>query len=217
MSKKQKESLAGELVKKHWDTGARAILSTIPIVGGALSHLCFDHLDKARIENIERTLNKVKLRISSLGEANLNKSWFESEEALNAIKTLLSTVEVEHQKGKIDLLAASFANLGTNSNSVLENKVGILQRLGLLSEQEIRVFKTFSKLPESEVKVSGGGISRTNKGVSSDNINKKLRLLDINFSQLQVYFDSLQAHNLVNQIPGGYKMTALGRHLSTVL
>jgi hypothetical protein len=82
-------------------TWLRAGVSSIPVVGGALDHLIFDKADAIRVKNIEAALAAIKQQIESVEDETIDKEWFQSEEALAALKMMSDTITYEPDPRKV--------------------------------------------------------------------------------------------------------------------
>lgn len=207
-------------------TFLRAAVTSIPAVGGALDHLLFDKADTIRLENIETSLKALAGRIQEVAEASIDKSWFQSEEALAAIRMLSDKVAFEADKQKIKDLGRATAACGLVAQSKDPRKLSVLEHISRLSPVQLRLMRILANTPPRVKKLSKGGLEQTFTAIWPEDIKAALEkgpsfwdgTLDLSL-ELEV-LESLNAICRVPVIVSGdlaYMLTGLGRKSASMI
>lgn len=146
-------------------TWLRAAVSCIPVVGGALDHLIFDKADAIRVRNIEAALSAIKDQISSVGEAAVDKDWFQSVEALAAFKIMSDKVSYEPDPRKVEAIGRVVSACGNRQHSSDPHKLSVVEHLSRLSATQIKLLSVISGVPPKEKKIEMGGLSQTGTAI----------------------------------------------------
>lgn len=202
----------------------RAAVSAIPYVGGPLDHLLFDKADAIRLKNIEMTLAALSDQVAKTHEGALDKSWFESEEAVAAFKILSDKVSYEPDKAKVEALGRVVGTFGTKQHSGDPAKISVVEHLSRLSSVQIRLLAAMAATPAQKKDFSAGGLSQSGTAVWLNDIANTLRQGtqfwsgELNLAQ---EFEVLEAYNVVRrmQLFGptelGYVLTSLGKRAAS--
>jgi len=207
--------------KNSW---LRAVVSAIPTVGGALDHLLFDKADEIRIRNIESAISAMKDRLSTIPDQLLDKSWFESEEALAMFRNMAENVGFEPDHRKRASLAKVVAASGMKQFATDKRKLSILEHLNKLSFVQMRLLAIVSQLQPQQCQV-GTEIVQTINALWSNQIIKAIehnpygQFWDGQLN-ITLEFEVLESLNVIRNVPlinGGeraFEVTALGMEAS---
>lgn len=216
-------------LSKHLPEGVtwiKAAVSAIPMVGGPLGHLIFDKADSIRLRNIETALAALAEQIKSLEIEKLNKSWFESEEALAAFKTMAEEVSYEPDSQKVNDLGYIVAACGSNEHINDDKKLAILEHLARLSHTQIKILSVIATLPRQEKTISTGGLEQQANAIWFNDIASALQTGPSFWSgtlMLVEELELLESYNTVRQVQlmgpseRAYELTALGRRAASYL
>ena len=152
----------------------RAAISMIPTVGGALDHLLFDKADAVRLKNIETAFSALSDQLNKLGQEAIDKSWFESEEALATIKVMADKISYEPDKPKVNALGRIVAMCGTFQHSQDHRKLSVVEHLSRLSAVQMKILSAISKTARNQKKVSNSGFEQTATAIWLDDIKTTL-------------------------------------------
>lgn len=201
----------------------RALIAGIPWVGGSLDHLIFDKSEELFLTNLERAVNEMSQRLSTIEEQKIDKGWFESKEALSLFKTLLEKVEYEQDTNKIRTLSQIYTLFGTSKHVADPNKFAVLETLAKLTSNQLLVFRAVNKVPVAEKTATGGAIGYTGKARWQSSILEYMNsnteiveqiqgtiLLDVELDIL-VSFNLLANVILPNSDDHGFRVTQLGK------
>ncbi len=146
-------------------TWLRAAVSCIPVVGGALDHLIFDKADAIRVRNIEAALSAVRDQIGSVGEAAIDKEWFQSDEALAAFKIMSDKISYEPDPRKVEAIGRVVSACGNRKHATDPHKLSVVEHLSRLSATQIKLLSVVSGVPPKEKKIEMGGLSQTGTAI----------------------------------------------------
>jgi hypothetical protein len=107
----------------------RAAIYALPYAGGALDHLIFDKADAIRLRNIQASLAALSAQLEKVHESKIDKSWFESEEALAAFKLMADKVSYEPDPKKVDAVGRIVGACGNTEHSNDHRKLSRVGRL----------------------------------------------------------------------------------------
>lgn len=198
---------------------ARAVVASIPFVGGALDHLIFDKADAIRTKNIEAALSALADRVATLQDSALDKKWFESEEALAVFRLMTEKTAYEPDKEKIKILGSVAAACGTVKHSADPHKLSVIEHLSKLSSLQIKLLSVIAGISPREQTFSNGGLEQKATAVWLSDIADALRAGPQFWSgTMQVYqeleiLESLNTIRRFNLFVGndtGYVITGLG-------
>lgn len=198
---------------------ARAVVASIPFVGGALDHLIFDKADAIRTKNIEAALSALADRVATLQDSALDKKWFESEEALAVFRLMIEKTAYEPDKEKIKILGSVAAACGTVKHSADPHKLSVIEHLSKLSSLQIKLLSVIAGISPREQTFSNGGLEQKATAVWLSDIADALRAGPQFWSgTMQVYqeleiLESLNTIRRFNLFVGndtGYVITGLG-------
>lgn len=139
---------------------ARAVISSIPVVGSALDHLIFDKADAIRAKNVEASLAALSEKLATLQDNLIDKKWFESEEALAVFRSIAEKTSYEPDKEKIKIIGTVAAVCGTFKHSSDTNKLSVIEHLSKLSSVQIKLLDAISKIPAREQSFSNGELEQ---------------------------------------------------------
>ena len=210
---------------KYLPTGEswiRATVSAIPFVGGALDHLLFDKADEIRKRNIESSLDALSRKLEDIEESNVDKDWFNSEEALQVFRLLAETSQFEPSEPKRSVLGEIVAVSGTQKHSSDGRTLSVLEHLGRLSFVQIKLLKIVGSMKPKEREFSGGSISQKGTAYWLDDI---LEVVKANPGgqfwtgtlQLDVELELMESLNIFRRAPifsggaTGYFLTSIGK------
>lgn len=205
-------------------TWLRAAVSAIPLVGGPLDHLLFDKADSIRVKNLEAALSALSEQIKSRPESTIDKSWFESPEALAAFKIMADKVSHEPDPKKVDAVGKLVAACGDVSHAADNNKPSVLDHLSRLSAVQIRLLSVIAKLSPKQKKISTGGLEQTASAIWISDILEALKA-GIQFWEGKLILDQelevLESLNVVRHVQlmgpseNAYVLTGIGKLAST--
>lgn len=201
-------------------TWLRAAISCVPAVGGALNHLLFDKADSIRIKNIELAIEGLGQKIESIGEAKIDVAWFESKEALAALKFLSDKVSYEPDPAKVQAIAKVVAAFGSKAHSSDPRKFSAAEHLARLSVLQMKILSVVASVSPSARELSGGSLTQTANAIWLSDIKVALEngekfwdgvlKLDEELDILESY-NTLRRPQLVVQSEPCYHLTAIGR------
>lgn len=197
----------------------RAAVSAIPYVGGPLDHLIFDRSGAIQLENITISIEALSNRLREVEDKFIDRGWFESEEALSAMKILADKIGFEPDKEKVQTLGKVVAICGLKENVQDKHKLQILEYIGNFSSSQIELLKIISGLRLTERKLTHQGLRETRSAIWLTSIataiqNQNPHLLSSFMTDIEI----LEARNTVRRIQtvlpdrtgGGYVMTQIG-------
>lgn len=138
---------------------SRALIASIPLVGGGLDHLLFDKAGEIRLQKLELTVNNIVEFISSLNEGRIIIKWFDSIEALELFKQLFNKVEFEHSDSKVKTLSQTYILFGTAEHVDDPNKYVVLDIISKMTDNQREIFKALNAIPEETKQYSAGDIA----------------------------------------------------------
>ncbi|MDA3876866.1 MAG: hypothetical protein PF483_07235 [Halothiobacillus sp.] len=202
-------------------TWIRAVVSSIPVVGGAFDHLIFDKADVIRARNLEAAISAISEQIKSVSENAVDKSWFGSDEALAAFKIMSDKVSYEPDPKKVEALGRIVSACGNTKHSNDPKKLSVVEHLARLSASQIRLVSVISKVPTAQKKVSsGGGIEQTATAIWVSDIVAALNsgprfwegtmALDQELEVLES-FNALRRIQLMGSSEAAYEITSIGK------
>lgn len=207
--------------RKAW---ARAVVSVVPWVGGALDHLVFDQADAIRLRNLEAAVKGLSDRLRAVPENLIDKEWFNSEEALATFRLMADKAAFEPNKTKVDDLGKLAAACGLEPQSKDPKKLSIFEHLSRLSPEQLRLLQTILRTPLNTRTSSGATITYTVSAIWIDDIVKSLNSRP-HFWQgnldLSLELDVLESLNVIRQIAASgfeqpaYSVTPLGKLAAT--
>ncbi len=211
---------------KQGPTWLRAGVAAIPWVGGALDHLLFDKAGEIRMKNVEQALDDMKDCLGKIEESKVSKEWFESEEALDLLKSLLQKIEFEGDKSKVTTMSNIYCLFGTNLHKDDPNKYAVLESISKLTTNQRVILKGVGQVAPVQKTSTSGAISYTGTAIwLSDVLNflkgnplllSQLRspnnnvLLDVELDIL-VSFNLIRLESMPNMPEKGYTITSLGK------
>lgn len=95
------------------DGGAEALnalIASIPFAGGALSSILSGRAQRQMRERVTDVFEALKERVEQMGEAKIDRAFFDSDEFLTLFTLTLEQVQTTHDKTKLKMLAAGLAN-----------------------------------------------------------------------------------------------------------
>ena len=135
ISAEAKRMIQGKLLS----SGVAGALSLIPGVGAAVTELMTELA-------IQRTNNRVKdmfdhftSKIREVGEGNVDREWFRSEEFQTLLYEALRQLHVTHDREKLEMLGVALANSGTSSFKEEERKELFIRFVRDLTRQHLKV------------------------------------------------------------------------------
>jgi hypothetical protein len=127
------------LQQKILSSAFAGALSLIPGVGGAviemMTELAIQRTDNRVNELFEHFTN----RIREVGEDNVDREWFRSEEFQTLLFEALRQLHVTHDREKIEMLGVALANSGTSGFRSGERKDLFIQFVRDLTRQHLKV------------------------------------------------------------------------------
>lgn len=216
-------------LSKHLPEGVtwiKAAVAAIPMVGGALGHLIFDKADAIRLRNIEVALAALAEQLKTIEIESLNKSWFESEEALAVFKMMADEVSYEPDPKKVNDLGYIVAACGSNEHVDDDKKLAVLEHLSKLSHTQLRILSVIATLPRQEKTISAAGLEQQAKAIWFSDIASTLQAGPSFWNgtlMLVEELELLESYNTVRQIQlmgpseRAYELTALGRRAASYL
>jgi len=153
----------------------RAAVASIPIVGGALDHLVFDRADAIRVKNLEDAIAAMSEQIKSVREESIDKSWFQSNEALATFKLLSDKASYEPSNQKVDALGRIVGACGNKAHSQDPEKLSVVEHLSRLSATQIKLLRVIATVPLKEKKISSGPLEQTATAIWLSDIIAALR------------------------------------------
>lgn len=209
--------------KNAW---CRACISLIPHIGGALDHLIFDKAETIKLENIEKSINEIKQVLNILSETQINKSWFETKEALHLFSELIENIKFEHNEEKISTLSKVFISSGMNEHLNDPEKFIVLNKISQMTNVQRKILYITSNIT-SEIREfkNTSGMNSKITAIWIDQIKKHLEdnyednrfwsgILDLNLE-----LDIIESLNLIRRKINivsneyGYILTALGKRV----
>lgn len=202
----------------------RALVASIPIVGGALDHLIFDKAEEIKAKNIERSIDDINTKMKLISEDKLEKGWFESTEALEMFKQLIDKVQFESDNKKIKTIADIYAVSGTKEFASDPNKFAVLRKAAELTNVQKEILLIMSEVPRRERKFDNAQFESKGTAIWGDDI---LKAINSNpkgkfwTGELHVPTEAgiLSSLNLVSNVNvmfanvAGFDLTELGRLL----
>lgn len=216
-------------LSKHLPEGVtwiKAAVAAIPMVGGALGHLIFDKADAIRLRNIETALAALAEQLKAIEAESLNKSWFESEEALAAFKMMADEVSYEPDPKKVNDLGYIVAVCGSNEHVEDDKKLAVLEHLSKLSHTQLRILSVIATLPRQEKTISTGGLEQQAKAIWFSDIASTLQagpsfwdgtLMLVEELELLESYNTVRQIQLMGPSERAYELTALGRRAASYL
>lgn len=216
-------------LSKHLPEGVtwiKAAVAAIPMVGGALGHLIFDKADAIRLGNIEAALAALSEQIKTIKSENLNKYWFESEEALAAFKMMADEVSYEPDFKKVNDLGYIVAACGSNDHVDDDKKLAVLEHLSKLSHTQIKILSVIATLPRQEKIISTGGVEQQAKAIWFSGIASALQsgpsfwdgtLMLVEELELLESYNTVRQVQLLGPSERAYELTTLGRRAASYL
>lgn len=153
----------------------RAAVASIPVVGAAFDHLLFDKADAIRLKNLEAAIAALSAQLNDVQAASVDKSWFQSEEALAVFKMLADKASYEPDPAKVSALGRVVAACGDVQHSADERKLAVVEHLSRLSATQIRLLAVVASVAPVTRKISTGGLEQTVTAVWQDKILEVLR------------------------------------------
>lgn len=197
----------------------RAAVSAIPYVGGPLDHLIFDRSGEMQLENITISIEALSNRLREVEDKFIDRGWFESEEALSAMKILADKIGFEPDKEKVQTLGKVVAICGLKKNVQDKHKLQILEYIGNFSSSQIELLKIISGLRLTERKLTHQGLRETRSAIWLTSIASAIQKQTPHLlSSFMTDIEILEARNTVRRIQtvlpdrteGGYVMTQIG-------
>jgi len=155
-------------------TWVRAAVSAVPYVGGSLDHLLFDKADEVRQTNITETLEALGSRLEKLEEDNIDSEWFQTEEAIQVLRSLAEKAQFEANQPKRKLLGEVVANAGSKELSGDGQKLSVLNQLSQLSYTQIRLLQIIDRVPPRQ-RVFGHQVRQTITAIWVEDILSHLK------------------------------------------
>lgn len=205
-------------------TWLRAIVTSIPVVGGALDHLLFDKADSIRARNIEAVLEAFSERLNQLKESAIDKNWFQSEEALAVMRLLTDKISFEPNKQKIVDLGKISATCGMHKHSNDEKKLSVLEHLSRLSPVQLRLLQVMDGITPQSRKLNGDSLEQTITALWPDSIKASLSSRPAFWNgtlNIILELEVLESLNTVRRAPIivsgelAYTLTSLGKQAAS--
>lgn len=214
----KEKPLAGYL--PGWMSVVRAIITSIPQVGGALDHLLFDGADAMRLKNLQRMLAALQQRLEDIESSAIDPTWFESEVAVATFRLIADRVSFEADKRKIEDLGRVFAACGLQVQSGNARKCSIVHHLSRLSSVQVRLLRVIGGLPATKRVIEGGSLNQTVTAIWVSEIGAELKK-GCSFwdgaLQLALELEVMESLTVIRRIPllaaseNAYVVTALGQ------
>ena len=131
-------------------TVKRALIAGIPYIGGSLDHLLFDRAEEIFMQNLDNAVQQISNRLEKLEERQINKQWFESEEALSLFRSLLDKVGYDNAPEKLQTLSQLYALFGTEQHYKDPNKYAVIEVVSKLTYNQLLVFQTINRVPATK-------------------------------------------------------------------
>ena len=202
----------------------RAAVASIPVVGAAFDHFLFDKADTIRLKNLEAAIAALSAQINNVQEESIDKTWFESEEALAVFKMLADKVSYEADPAKVNALGRVAAACGNVQHSGDERKLSVVEHLSRLSATQIRLLAVIANITPETRKISTGGLEQTINAVWQDKIVEELRagkrfwkgqlILDQELEVLES-FNVLRRVQLMGPAEPAFVLTHIGKLAAT--
>ena len=198
----------------------RAGISAIPFVGGSLDHLLFDKSESIRLEHLEKAFDAMSEAISDIKEEYIQKDWFESDEALAAIKILIDKIGYEPDTEKIKTIGKVVATFGLKNYCNDQLKLNILSRICDLTKNQIELLKIISNTNQRKRTINNGGLTVTASAIwATDILNTILKNHTCHVKTYIVDVEILASYNVIRRLNlpisdqegGGYLMTETGK------
>lgn len=198
----------------------RAAVSAIPYVGGPLDHLMFDRAGEIRVKNLTISIEALSSRLKDVEEKLIDREWFESEEALSAMKILADKIGFEPDKEKVQALGKVVAICGLNENVHDPEKLQVLEYIGNFSYSQIELLKVIDSIHPIERTFSRGALKEKRTAIWTTEIIEIVKLFYPGI--LRTYMtdvEILESRNTIRKIQtivpdttgGGYLMTEIGK------
>ncbi len=218
-----------ETVKNLAPTGEaclRASIAAIPYIGGPLDHLLFDKYAKVQQKNMQQAVEAMKAAMEKMDEEKVSKEWFESEEALDMLKTLFDKIRYEGDKDKINTLSYMYCLFGSKEHIGDPNKYAVMEIVSKLTKSQRIVFRALSEVKEERKSGTGEAITYSATAIWQNSV---LQFMQSNLKyiqlisglgkkvQLDVELDILVSFNMLrfidvpNMNDRGFYITALGK------
>jgi hypothetical protein len=225
-----------DLIKKLEDspyvpTGestARALIAAIPVVGGALDHLIFDKANTIKQKNIERSLAAINENVKNIGEEKIDKSWFESEEALSMFSELILKIQYEASESKIKALSKVYSFSGRIDLAHNPHKFAVLDKVAQMTDVQRKVLLILAETNPIRREFQSGGLKGTATAIwldiAKDAVEKsKFGKFWDGIMPLDIELEILESLNLIRRITPtvgdtyGYLLTILGKSVINFL
>ncbi len=93
-------------------SGLAGLLSTIPVVGAAVTELMTELAIQRTNNRMHDMFEHFTNKIRDIGEDKVDREWFRSEEFQTLLYEAISQLHVTHDREKIEMLGAALANSG---------------------------------------------------------------------------------------------------------
>jgi hypothetical protein len=202
----------------------RAAVASIPVAGGALDHLLFDKADAIRAKNLQAAIDALSEQLKSVKESTVDKSWFDSEEALAAFRLMADKVSYEPDPKKVEAMGKIVGACGSTKHSGDPKKLSILEHLARLSQVQLRLLSIIAKLPATEKKLELIGLQQTASGIWIGDIVTAIKAVPQFWEgtmALDQELEVLESLNMVRQMQlmgptePGYVITGIGKVAAT--
>lgn len=144
------------------ETGIRAVIASIPYVGGALIEIGFEHRNRVKTERLLDFLERLKLYLEGIDKAEIDESFISSERFSDIFEEIVNTVAKTDDTRKVErlrqLLTGSikpnaqinqFENFIDFTRKLNDTQILILERFYLVKPQLESINKSI-KIMEAE-------------------------------------------------------------------
>lgn len=205
-------------------TWARAAVSAIPVVGGALDHLIFDKADAIRVKNLEAAIASISAQVKTVDENAIDKQWFDSEEALATFKVMFDKVSYESDPAKVDALGRIAGACGNKAHSKDSAKMSVVEHLSRLSVVQIKLLSVMMSVTPYQKKISTGSLEQTVTAIWGSDILSALQsgpqfwtgTLDPS-QELEILesFNTIRRVQIMGPSEAAYEVTAIGKRAAS--
>lgn len=203
----------------------QSVITSIPVIGGALDHLIFDKADEIRLKNIEKTIDDIKNIVQVFNQSKISKEWFESVECMQMFKLLIEKTQYEPDKVKIANLSRVFVNCGSTELVNNPNKFAVMTKIAEMTSIQQKILQVMGTIQPIRQDFSGGDLKYWSTAIWINQIQDKLErgqpfwngtlMLIPELEFLESFSLTKSPSNRGSQI--GYNLTALGHLVNKYL
>jgi hypothetical protein len=206
-----KKNIENALIAYSEMTVFRAMINTIPYVGGSIDVMLSNNAQKITGRRINLLLETLKNDVKKVKEEVIDREYLETEEFFDLIRKIMEATIKTRDNEKIQLYSRILCNAMLKDSAAKNLAEDYLSVLAELSLRELHLAKVIYRMQYNKIKQKNNELQMAVKAGWNDLPNKAKILAN----ELDFLLKRLERTGLIKEITGGYTNYSGGVYIIT--